>query len=173
MSSKVGMKWALSTLSARPRQWLGVIFILGISLLGFEGCGDPGTATGPLYPVKGKVLLPDGKPLTTGRVEFLPQAGGMPTTGDVGPDGSFSLKTGDGRDGAPPGDYKVRLEPTMTALAGKKVGRPASLPFPAKYFDEDGNTGLTAKVLAEPTTLEPFKLTNDVAGSKGSGPVRD
>ena len=99
----------------------------------------------------------DGKPLTTGRVEFIPVKGGMPAAGDIGADGSFSLKTGNGQEGAPAGEYKVRLEPTT--LAAKKAGKTASLPFPAKYADEDANTGLTATVKAEPTTLEPFKLS--------------
>ena len=31
-------------------------------------------------------------------------------------------------------------------------------PFPAVYADEDGETGLTATVKAEPNQLEPFKL---------------
>lgn len=171
MIPKVGMRLALGTQCSRPRRWLGATAILGLTLLSLAGCGGPDTAARPLYPVKGKVLLPDGKPLTTGRVEFLPVAGGMPVAGNVGADGSFSLKTGDGREGAPAGEYKVRLEPTT--LATNKSGKPASLPFPARYSDEDGNTGLTAKVLAEPTTLEPFKLTNESAAAKGSGHVRD
>jgi hypothetical protein len=171
MIRKVGLKMASGLLSSGPRRWLGVMALLGATLLGSGGCGDPSTAAGPLYPVKGKVLLPDGKPLTTGRVEFLPAKGGMPASGDIGSDGSFSLKTGDGREGAPAGDYKVRLEPTT--LAARKTSKPGAFPFPATYYDEDGNTGLTAKVLAEPTTLEPFKLTNDSAAAKGSGRGHD
>jgi hypothetical protein len=121
------------------------------------GCGNLSPSEATVYPVTGKVLLPDGKPLTSGRVEFMPVKGGMPATGDLGPDGSFSLKTGTGLEGAPAGEYKVRLEPT--ALASKKKGAsPLVYPFPAKYADEDANTGLTATVKAEPNTLEPFKL---------------
>ena len=127
-------------------------------LFGFlAGCGDLVSSEATVYPVNGKVLLADGKPLTTGRVEFIPVKGGMPASGDVGADGSFSLKTGSGQEGAPAGDYKVRLEPTT--LAAKKAGKSLSFPFPAKYADEDANTGLTATVKAEPTTLEPFKLS--------------
>jgi len=157
MNRKVGMNMAVGLPSSDPRGWLGLTVTLGLTMLSLGGCGDPSTAAGPLYPVKGKVLLADGKPLTTGRVEFLPVKGGMPAAGDIGSDGSFSLKTGDGREGAPAGDYRVRIEPKT--LAAKKQGKPASFPFPAKYVDEDGYTGLTATVLAEPTTLEPFKLT--------------
>ena len=83
-----------------------------------------------VYPVTGKVLLADGKPLTTGRVEFIPVKGGMPAAGDIGPDGSFSLKTGNGQEGAPAGDYKVRLEPTT--LSAKKAGKALSFPFPGQ-----------------------------------------
>src|SRR5262245_13711579 len=84
------------------------------------GCGNPSASDATVYPVPGKVLLSDGKPLTTGRVEFIPVKGGMPAAGDLGPDGSFSLKTGTGQEGAPAGEYKVRLEPT--ALTSKKKG---------------------------------------------------
>ena len=172
MIRKLGRKLASGMRSFRPRRWIGVTAILGVSLLSFWGCGgDASRAAGPLYPVTGKVILPDGKPLTTGRVEFIPASSGLPAFGALGSDGSFSLKTGDGREGAPAGDYKVRLEPTT--VAAKKAGKLASLPFPAKYFEEDGNTGLTAKVLAEPTTLEPFKLTSDSAAPKAAARDHD
>lgn len=121
------------------------------------GCDGISPAKPTVYPVTGKVRLGDGKPLTTGRVEFIPIKGGMPATGVIGSDGSFSLKTGDGQEGAPAGEYKVRLEPTT--IANRKSGKPFSYPFPAKYADEDANTGLTATVKAESTNLEPFKLS--------------
>jgi hypothetical protein len=39
------------------------------------GCGREGPYSGSLYPVKGQVLLADGKPLTGGTVQFIPKAG--------------------------------------------------------------------------------------------------
>jgi hypothetical protein len=65
-----------------------------------------------------------------------------------------ALKT---RQGAAPGEYKVRIEPSPEMLA--KKGRAAKkLPFSRKYRDYDGETGLTATIKAEPTQLEPFRL---------------
>jgi len=127
--------------------------------LGLAGCGgDAKPYAGEVYPVKGQVLLASGKPLTGGRVHFLPkEMGGMPASGDIGSDGSYTLKTADSRDGAAPGDYKVRIEPSAD-LKGT-LGKPKPLPFASSYTDIDGDTGLTATVKAEATTIPPFQLT--------------
>jgi hypothetical protein len=132
---------------------------------GLSGCGGNKFASVGAVPVKGQVLLPSGKPLSSGKVVFLPQGEGMPATGVIGSDGAFTLKTADGRDGAVPGQYKVRLEPSQSAVSNKG-GRldPRSLPFPAHYMDEDGDTGLTATVTAGTTQLSPFRLAEKPAG---------
>ncbi len=94
------------------------------------GCGE-GMYTGPVYPVKGRVLLANGKPLTGGAIQFIPAPGGLLASGPIGPDGTFTLVSLDRRDGAAPGAYKVRIEPSleMTAPKGKK---PRTLPFAEK-----------------------------------------
>lgn len=127
------------------------------------GCGDNiKPYSGPVYPVTGKVLLADGKPLKGGRIVFLPkELGAMPATGEIGSDGAFSLKAADGRDGAAPGDYKVKIEPDASMLV--KKGKTKVPPFPPIYMEEDGDTGLTATVKAETTPLEPFKLVPPAA----------
>ena len=51
-------------------------------------------------------------------------------------------------------------------MNGRVVG---SLPFPAIYNEEDGDTGLTATVKTEPTQLEPFKLTPPAAKRRQVG----
>jgi hypothetical protein len=129
------------------------------------GCGAGGVISSPVYPVKGQVLLSTGKPLTSGKVIFLPKDGtGMTATGAIGSDGTFALKTADNREGAPAGAYKVRIEPAgvVPSVKGGHI-ETKNLPFPAQYMDEDGETGLIATVKTEPTQLEPFKL---VAGTK-------
>ena len=129
----------------------GVRFVF-LFLLGLAGCGGQPT----LYPVKGQVLLADGKPLTGGSVQFIPKQGGLPAVGIIGEDGTFSLNSKT-RDGAAPGEYKVRIEPSSELL--RKKGRVAQkLPFASKYREFDGNTGLTATIRAEATQLEPFRL---------------
>jgi hypothetical protein len=126
------------------------------ALLVATGCGGEGPYSGKLYPVQGRVLLADGQPLAGGSVQFIPSEGGLPATGEVGQDGTFSLKTFKTREGAAPGRYKVRVEPSGELLVRK--GKNPKLPFAAKYREYDGETGLTAVVEAGPTQLEPFRL---------------
>jgi len=107
-----------------------------------------------LYQVKGKVLLADGKPLTGGLVTFVPK-GDLPVTPSsvIASDGTFSLVTGGSGEGAPPGDYKIRVEaPQLPSAANSK--KP---PFPFKYTDED-SSGLVITVRADTNQLEPIRL---------------
>jgi hypothetical protein len=133
-----------------------VVSLAAVSLLGLTGCGGPGPYTGSLYPVKGQVLLADGRPLAGGTVHFIPKQGGLPATGKIEADGTFSLKSKT-REGAAPGEYKVRIEPSAKFLVKKGRAAP-KLPFASKYREYDGNTGLTAIVNAGETQLEPFRL---------------
>jgi hypothetical protein len=126
------------------------------SLFGLAGCGGSGPYTGTLYPVKGRVLLADGTPLAGGAVQFIPTRSGLPASGKIEADGTFSLKS-KSRDGAAPGEYKVRIEPSSELLARKGKAAPV-LPFATRYREYDGNTGLTATIGASETQLEPFRL---------------
>lgn len=133
-----------------------VVGLAAWSSLGLSGCGGPGPYSGALYPVKGRVLLADGNPLTGGTVQFIPSSGGLPASGPIAADGTFSLKSKT-REGAAPGEYRVRIEPSPEILARKGRASP-KLPFAAKYREYDGNTGLTATIEARETQLEPFRL---------------
>jgi hypothetical protein len=134
------------------------------------GCGDNATKKFTVFPVKGKVLLPDGSPLTSGRVVFVSKSSGEIVTGPIASDGTFSLTSGASGDGAPPGEYLVRIEPDETKLKAVPKGAPpgAALPFPGKYTDE-GTSGLTATVKAEPNDLPPFKM--DKVAPPKTGPA--
>lgn len=125
-------------------------------LLAASGCGGSGPYSGTLYPTTGQVLLADGQPLAGGSVRFIPTGGGLPATGKIGPDGRFSLMTKT-REGAAPGEYKIRIEPSPE-MVSKKGGTGGRLPFAAKYRNYEGDTGLTATVEARSTELEPFRL---------------
>jgi hypothetical protein len=134
--------------------------LIGGALLVCAGCGgDDGSVKKlSVYPVKGSVVLADGKPLVGGRIYFVPKDGAVTAEGKLEADGTFSLQTGGSGDGAPAGDYKVRLEPEDTSLlAGKKAAGGKTLPFPQRYLDED-NSGLRVTVKAESNQLEPFRL---------------
>jgi hypothetical protein len=76
----------------------------------------------------------------------------------VAPDGSFSLTTGDSGAGAPPGQYKVRVEPEgpPPVVHGDRSSA-KTLPFPPKYLDED-SSGLIVIVKAGSNQLTPFVL---------------
>jgi hypothetical protein len=140
---------------------------------GFAGCGDPNAASSiKVYPVKGQVLLPDGKPLKSGRAVLVSTEKGMEFTGEVGSDGNFAIKTSYG-DGAPEGTYKVRIEyddPNQVPAKGKPSRRNVSnLPFSPKFTDES-TSDLSVTVKPGDNILEPFKLTNEkptTSGKKG------
>ena len=124
---------------------------LALTLAGCQGSRAPVTT----YEVKGRILLANGKPLTTGRVTFIASDDlRPPASGDLGPDGGFTLTTRDPGDGAAPGPYKVRIEPAEGKTKARRAGRPA---FPLKYVDED-SSGLTVTVRAEPNQLDAITL---------------
>jgi hypothetical protein len=131
------------------------------TLTGGAGCGDSGApASVSVYEVRGQVLLADGKPLSGGHIYFVPRDGAVTSEGSIGPDGTFSLVTANSGEGAPPGDYKVRVEPgdrSLLATTGRPARSARKLPFPTKYLDED-RSGLVATTRAEPNRLEPFRL---------------
>jgi hypothetical protein len=132
--------------------------------MGFAGCGDPNTASSiKVNPVKGQVLLPDGKPLTSGRVVLVSNEKAMEFTGQIDSDGKFEIKTSYG-DGAPEGTYKVRIEyddPNQAPAKGKPSRRNVSnLPFSPKFTDES-TSDLSVTIKPGDNVLEPFKLTNE------------
>src|SRR5579875_1516533 len=114
------------------------------------GCtGNRSAALGTPYPVKGKVTLPDDKPLAGVNVVFSgPTIAVAKTSGD----GTFAFEGEKG--GLPEGEYQVRLE----VAEAKKPTKNATLPFPSRYLDEDAS-GLRAKVTAVGPNDFDFKLT--------------
>jgi hypothetical protein len=130
---------------------------MAAALTTLVGCGHSDSLPGyHVYEVKGKVVLADGKPLNGGWISFVPK-GDLPVTpsGEIGPDGTFSLVTGGSGEGAPPGEYKVRIDaPQLPPAASRSRKKPA---IPAKYGDED-SSGLVITVRAESNRLEPILL---------------
>jgi hypothetical protein len=121
-------------------RWIALL--AGVALC-CQGCGDANNplAGATFYPVKGKVVMADGKPLTAGRIVFAATKSTMSSTAPIDGDGSFTFKSPSG-DGLPEGDYKIRIEPTTT---GKTKG---VMPFPGMYTDED-QSGLKATVTSD------------------------
>jgi len=86
------------TASPSPRR-LAIVMLLATAA---GGCSR---AT-PLVPVTGRVVFPDGSPVTFGTIEFMPRSGGPPARSAIEPDGRFTLQTA-GRAGARIGEYTV------------------------------------------------------------------
>jgi hypothetical protein len=120
-----------------------------IALWAIAGCGESSALNKPFYPVKGKVILADGNPLTTGSVLFGGVTTNISVAAPIGSDGAFEF-TGD-KPGLPAGEYRVAivLEGRQGIQAKSSRSRPKeNLPFPAKYLDEDASK-LTANVKAD------------------------
>jgi hypothetical protein len=138
-----------------PRVPLIVRGLIVALCAGVAGCGKSDSLPVlQVYDVKGKVLLADGKPLSGGQIYFVPK-GDLPITpsGEIGPDGTFSLVTGGSGEGAPPGEYKVRIESRQFQADGKVK----KSQFPARYNDED-SSGVLITVRAGTNQLEPILL---------------
>jgi len=152
-----------------PRaKWL--LPALGV-ILAIAGCSSDNNPVKKVttYEVKGQVLLPDGKPLSSGMIYFQPKTeSAQPAQGRLGSDGTFTLTTGSSGPGAAAGDYKVYIEADPASLP-KATGKPGAttgqvkLPFHADYSDPD-TSGLVATVKPETNQLPPFRL--DASGPK-------
>ena len=89
------------------------------------GCGESNPLSGvKVYPVKGKVILPDGKPLASGKVVFVATKSTITSSANIESDGSFTFKGGTNGDGLPEGEYKVRLEVGEANSMPRKVRLP-------------------------------------------------
>jgi predicted small lipoprotein YifL len=127
----------------------------GLLCVALAGCGSKGPT---LYPVTGKVVAADGKPVANASVVFHPTGAADPSAakprGKTDADGKFSLTTATTDDGAPSGEYRVTVEQW---LAGPKSDDPPANRLPAAYATPD-KSGLTATVGTGPTELQPFVI---------------
>ena len=158
------MLWIQET-CRRLKTWHAAVAMV----LALAGCGGSEGGDSFLglarYPVKGKVLLADGKPLTGGRVIFLSDSPSGSAAADIGSDGSFEFKGASG-EGLPAAAYKVHITPPPPA-GSKTAVKPA---FASKYLDED-SSGLTATVTTDESKNQfEFKLDTKNATASGNFP---
>jgi hypothetical protein len=139
-----------------------------------EGCDNNNPlASARFYPVKGKVLLPDGKPLTSGHVVFADSKTMITSTATIESDGSYVFKGSSG-DGLPVGDYKIRIEAGSSTDGKKATKGSKNLPFSEQFLDED-TSGLSRTVTDDATKndfelkLNPTKSEKGAAGDGRSG----
>jgi hypothetical protein len=125
------------------------IHVVVLLCIGFVGCGSE------LQPVRGKLMLPDGKPAANSQVVFEGPIGGktISARGDVHADGSFELSTAQPGDGVPLGKYRVQVNPppVVDAEAAQRA------PFHPKFSDFS-TSGLEFEVKAGSNDF-PIQLT--------------
>lgn len=137
----------------------GLVALATIALWA-TGCGETRPEVDvATYPTRGKVVLADGKPLTSGVVVFVPSGEKTPPiSGVLDADGAFNLMTDGVVAGAPAGDYQVRVDLDPDSSAAGPPRKRGGMPFPAKY-NKESTSGLTATIKAEPMNeLAPFVL---------------
>lgn len=123
--------------------------LLLLVLLIFTGCGKPKHQT---HPVSGTVKFPDGKPLTSGFVEFASEeekTKGMNARGVIDSDGGFTMKTYiDNKEvgGAVEGTHMVVVLPSASSGARGEGESTPKAPFHER-FSKYGESGLTFKVV--------------------------
>jgi hypothetical protein len=138
--------------SENSRARLLVLLLPALASVIAAGCSQSNPLSGvKLYPVKGKVTLSDGKPLTSGRVAFVGTKTTITSSADIESNGAFTFKGASG-EGLPEGEYKVRFE-VGSSVKGAGGKLKATAPFAMKYLDEDAS-----KVLA---TVEPDASKNN------------
>jgi hypothetical protein len=153
----------LNSGGAARRGLIPVAWVMTAGLaVALGGCESSPLSGAKLYAVKGKVLLPDGKPLGSGRVVFVGKESMASASAGIQSDGSFEFKTPTG-EGLPEGEYKVHLEIDESRTAAPK-GRlskaKVAFPFPQKYADED-TSDLTAVVSSDASKNHfELKLSN-------------
>ena len=128
------------------------VLAAALVLLAAGGCGPR------LYPVRGKVTYPDGRPVTEGLVVFESEGAEKPVTarGDIRPDGSYQLSTFRPGDGVPPGKYRALVAPRSDPNA-VDIKPPKPPPFDPRYA-EFATSGLEFEVKAGATDY-PIQVT--------------
>ena len=106
-----------------------------------------------LVPVSGRVTY-DGRPVTTGSISFRPDtakgnSSPYEPAGDIDANGNYKLYTA-GKEGAPPGWYKV----AVVSTAEPDPENPSAVPksFIPRKYGEPTNSGLEKEVVEQPPT---------------------
>ena len=124
-----------------------LITLVVLSCIVLSGCGDGRPAR---VLVSGRVMI-DGRPVTSGAVRFIP-TGGRPSTGEIDPEGRFSLSTFDPGDGCTLGTHTVIVQ-SMDEIDGKT----RRWNTPKKYASE--KTSKLVESITEATDSMQLQLT--------------
>ena len=119
------------------------------------GCQAKGPTPPATTEARGRIVLPGGQPLRSGRVKLSPtMATAVEAFGDIGADGAFVLTTYKVGDGAVPGTYKVTVEPYKYKTPnGNPIRIPDANRIPARYL-ESNTTDMQIEIVAGANTLD-------------------
>jgi hypothetical protein len=127
----------------------GLAFIAwATAIFAASGCGKPSN----LAPLSGTVSY-KGKPLEFGSVMLMPAQGGLASRADIEANGSFTLQTVDGQEGATIGLNRIRVacvpaqKPGANSSPGGEVSLGKSL-IP-QHYNNFSSSGLSVEVLPE------------------------
>ena len=103
----------------------GLVLFVGIVVA--VGCGDNGRVR--TYPVSGKVVFPDGKPLPGGNIICIGDSEEVALTAraSINDDGTFVLGTYEEDDGATEGKHLVSIDPPVPENFNPDAGPPPKL----------------------------------------------
>lgn len=148
----------MSNYSAR---WMNRAIVFAFCC-GLTGCSGKEFDT---YPVTGSITV-NGSPLTTGSVTFVSTSGGPPATGEIGPDGRYTLTTEKPNDGATPGKYTVMVVAVAdTSNRSPEDRSPLPPPVVPEKYLSTYTSGLTAEVKAGENVID-FPLTGELQNSR-------
>lgn len=119
------------------------VILVGCSLLFAVGCGGSGPS------VSGTVSFEDGTPLTSGTV--LMTGDTVEGFGEIKPDGTYTIGTGDVGDGLPNGTYKISVK-----SYGEAGEDGMGVPLVAEKYTTPDTSGLTVEVNGP--TVHPIKV---------------
>jgi hypothetical protein len=125
------------------------------------GCGSQSLPPNPtVYPVKGKVVLSDGQPLSYGRVYLSPRdPKGTACNGFLNADGTFDkLMAYPGGFGAAPGKYLLSIEPTNKNDKGFYAGKAKDMPTPPEKYQDPKTSELVFDIKAGDNDLGTITL---------------
>jgi hypothetical protein len=114
------------------------------------GCSG-GAKVPKTYPVSGKVLQADGKPMTGGVVQFVPKNNlDVTTSGEIQADGSFTLSTvaeNKKVTGATEGPHTVTVLPPVQSQKSEQGSAPPAILIPEAYtVKSDGENNFTINI---------------------------
>lgn len=128
------------------------LIALTLMLLTAVGCNQNPTT----YPVRGRVVYPDGKPVTGGTLEFetIGQKPTVTATAEIATDGQFTMGTYSADDGALPGKHRAAVIADFEI--GTQEERPGIVPPETVHrkFREFKTSGLEFDVIEDVNNLE-------------------